>query len=329
MPSVDVAGEFETIRRLLAPLAHPEWGRGLLDDVAVVPSRTGYDLVLTKDTIVEGVHFLPDDPLDTVAQKLLRVNLSDLAAKGAEPFGYLLGCFWSNRCGWPEREAFAAGLKRDQAAFHVALMGGDTVSTPGPASFSLTMLGWTPRGQTIGRDGARPGDLILVTGAIGDGYLGLQAARGLLSLDPGRIAALVDHYRAPLPRLAFAGQIRELATAAIDVSDGLLADLGHVAAASGVAMEVTLDSLPVSAAGQAWLDGRVDGEDARLQLATGGDDYEIAFTAPPAHEPALRREADRQHLRLTCIGRVGRGAGLTVHHAGALVAVDRTGWTHS
>ncbi|WP_339929770.1 thiamine-phosphate kinase [uncultured Brevundimonas sp.] len=328
MPSVDAAGEFETIRRLLAPLAHPEWGRGLLDDVAVVPSRPGYDLVLTKDSIVEGVHFLAEDPMDTVARKLLRVSLSDLAAKGAEPFGYMLGCFWSKRCGWPEREAFAAGLKHDQAEFDVALLGGDTVNTPGPASFSLTMLGWMPKGRTVGRDGARPGDVILVTGAIGDGYLGLQAARGLLSLEPERIKSLIEHYRSPMPRTAFAEQIRDLATAAIDVSDGLIADLEHVAAASGVALEIDLGILPVSAAAQAWLDGRVDPQDARVQLATGGDDYEIAFTARAGDEADLRRAAERQHLRLTAIGRVVAGTGVTVRWADNIVAVRQPGWTH-
>ena len=140
MAAVDVAGEFETIRRLFAPLAHPEWARGLRDDVAVVPSKPGHDLVLTKDAVVEGVHFLPTDPLDTVARKLLRVNLSDLAAKGAEPFGYLLACHWSERCGWPERMTFVDGLRADQKVFGVALLGGDTVVTPGPASFSMTML---------------------------------------------------------------------------------------------------------------------------------------------------------------------------------------------
>ena len=133
MPALDAAGEFETIRRLFAPLAHPEWGRGLLDDVAMLPTRAGHDLVATKDAIVEGVHFMATDPLDTVAQKLLRVNLSDLAAKGAEPFGYLLACHWSSRCGWPERQAFAAGLAADQTVFGIKLLGGDTVATPGPA----------------------------------------------------------------------------------------------------------------------------------------------------------------------------------------------------
>ena len=193
MPAVDVAGEFETIRRLFAPLAHPEWGRGLADDVAVVPSRPGHDLVLTKDAIVEGVHFLPTDPLDTVARKLMRVNLSDLAAKGAEPFGYLLACHWSPRCGWPERMTFCDGLRVDQKAFAIALLGGDTVATPGPASFSMTLLGWTPKGRTVGRAGARVGDMVFVTGAIGDGWLGLEAVQGRLSLDVERVAALSDH----------------------------------------------------------------------------------------------------------------------------------------
>ncbi len=328
MAAVDVSGEFETIRKLFAPLAHPEWGRRLLDDVAVLPSRPGYDLVLTKDALIEGVHFLATDPLDTVAQKLLRVNLSDLAAKGAEPFGYLLACHWSGRCGWPEREAFAEGLARDQKAFGVALVGGDTVVTPGPASFSATLLGWTPKGRTVARDAAQPGQLVFVTGAIGDGWLGLQAARDLLKLAPERLAALVDHYRRPMPRVAFAGVIRDLAKASIDVSDGLIADLGHIAEASGVGIELDLELTPASAAGQAWLDGRVDELAALQQLTTGGDDYEIAFTVHPADEAALRKEAERQHLRLTRIGRVTGGTGVTAHFGGKPVAMAKPGWTH-
>lgn len=328
MPAVDVAGEFETIRRLFAPLAHPEWGRGLLDDVAVVPSRPGHDLVLTKDAIVEGVHFLPTDPLDTVARKLLRVNLSDLAAKGAEPFGYLLACHWSPRCGWPERETFVDGLRADQKAFGVALLGGDTVATPGPAGFSLTLLGWTPRGRTVGRVGARVGDLVFVTGAIGDGWLGLEAVQGRLSLDAERVATLSDHYRMPTPRSDFALPIRDLASAAIDVSDGLIADLGHLAEAGGVGVEIDLETVPLSAAGQAWFDGRVDEQAALENLVTGGDDYEIAFTAAARDEPALRREAERRHLRLTRIGRVTAGQGVVTRLGGQTVTFDRTGFTH-
>lgn len=328
MPALDVAGEFETIERLLKPLAHPEWARGLTDDVAILPSRPGQDLVLTKDAMVEGVHFLPGDPLDTVARKLLRVNLSDLAAKGAEPFGYLLSCFWSERCGWPEREAFAAGLAEDQARFGVGLLGGDTVRTPGPASFSLTALGWVPAGAAVSRAGAQVGDLVFVTGSIGDGLLGLRAARGELALDEERIAALIDHYRTPTPRLDFAPVVREFATASVDVSDGLAADLAHVARASGAAIMLNLNVLPLSAAAQAWFDDRVDAQLSLEDLAGGGDDYQIAFTAHPRHEESLRREAERRLVRLTRVGEVAAGVGLTATYDGRPVQMARPGWTH-
>jgi thiamine-monophosphate kinase len=328
MPAIDVAGEFETIERLLKPLAHPDYARGLTDDVAVLPSRPGFDLVLTQDALVEGVHFLPDDPLDTVAQKLLRVNLSDLAAKGAEPFGYLLTCAWSPRCGWPERMAFADGLRADQKEFGIALLGGDTVSMPGPLTFSATLMGWVPKGRAVGRAGARPGDLLFVTGMIGDGKLGLLAAQDRLPLEPERVAALADRYRRPSPRHDFASTIRAHATAAVDVSDGLIADVGRLAAASGVGAEMDLEKLPLSAAADAWFQGRVDPEGALIDLATGGDDYEIAFAAPASAEAALRREAERLHLRLTRLGRFVDGGGTAVRWAGRPVEVTRPGWTH-
>ena len=328
MPAIDAAGEFETIERLFAPLAHPEWGRGLKDDVAVLPSRPGFDLILTKDAIVEGVHFLPDDPLDTVAKKLLRTNLSDLAAKGAEPFGYLLACHWSERCGWPEREAFAEGLKADQEQFGVWLMGGDTVSTPGPASFSATLLGWAPKGAAVARSGARPGDVVLVTGEIGDGRLGLVAARDRLSLEDERLQVLAARYRTPEPRVDFAPMVREHATAAIDVSDGLVADLGHIAAASGVAIAIDLERTPLSRAALAWMEQRVDPLAVWVELATGGDDYEIAFTCPPRVVEPLKREAARQRLRLTQIGEVGMGSGVTARFEGKAVDVPSPGWRH-
>jgi thiamine-monophosphate kinase len=328
MPAIDVAGEFETIERLLRPLAHPDYARGLTDDVAVLPSRPGHDLVLTQDAIVEGVHFLADDPLEAVAQKLLRVNLSDLAAKGAEPFGYLLTCAWSPRCGWPERMAFCDGLRADQKTFGVALMGGDTVSTPGPLSFSATLLGWTPKGRAVGRAGARPGDLLFVTGTIGDGRLGLLAAQDRLPLEVERVAALADRYRRPTPRLEFVEAIRAHATASVDVSDGLIADVGRVAAASGLAVELDLEPLPLSAAADAWFQGRVDPEGALIDLATGGDDYEIAFAAPPSAETALRREAERLHLRLTKLGRFTPGRGVTARWGGRPVGISKPGFTH-
>jgi thiamine-monophosphate kinase len=328
MPAVDAAGEFETIEKLLRPLAHPEFARGLADDVAVLPSRPGFDLVLTKDAIVESVHFLPDDPLDTVAQKVLRANLSDLASKGAEPFGYLLACHWSPRCGWPEREAFAAGLAADQKAFGIHLLGGDTVLTPGPASFSATLLGWVPKGDTLSRSGARPGDAVYVTGTIGDGWLGLQAAQDRLSLDPERIDALAERYRRPTPRLAFGRAARGMVSAMMDVSDGLIADLGHLARASGVGVAVTLETTPRSAAAQAWFENRIDPEAALEKLVTGGDDYELIMTVPAKEEAALKREADRIHLRLTRIGEVTPGGGVTASYLGRVVPMSRAGWTH-
>ena len=328
MAGVDAAGEFETIRKLFAPLAHPEHAWGLTDDVAVMPTRPGHDLVLTKDAIVEGVHFLPEDPLDTVAQKLLRVNLSDLAAKGCEPVGYLLACHWSPRCGWPEREAFAAGLAEDQKAFGIHLLGGDTVLTPGPASFSATMLGWAPKGGSVTRGGARPGHGVYVTGMIGDGYLGLLAARGRLKLEQERIDTLAEHYRRPTPRLAFGQAVQGLVSAIMDVSDGLIADLAHITASSGVAASVQLELLPRSAAATFWFDTRPDPEAALETLATGGDDYELLFTAHPSDEAALKKEADRQLLRLTRIGTVAAGRGVTATYLGKPVDIRKPGWTH-
>jgi thiamine-monophosphate kinase len=328
MPAIDAADEFETIERLFAPLAHPEWGRGLTDDVAVLPSRPGHDLVLTKDAIVEGVHFLADDPLDTVAQKLLRVNLSDLAAKGAEPFGYLLACHWSERCGWAEREAFVTGLRRDQAMFDIHLLGGDTVVTPGPASFSATMLGWAPKGRVVGRAGAQAGDLVVVTGDIGDGALGLLAARNDLMLEPERIEVLARRYRTPEPRTGFAAAVRDHASASADVSDGLIADLGNIARASGVGMTLTLERLPLSRAATAWFEQRVEPQAALEMLATGGDDYEIVMTVPRHGFGALKREAEAQRLRLTAVGEVIEGEGVQVSFFGDPVEVARTGWRH-
>jgi thiamine-monophosphate kinase len=240
----------------------------------------------------------------------------------------LLACGWSERCGWPERELFVEGLARDQKAFGVALLGGDTVVTPGPATFSATMMGWASKGRTVSRAGARPGDLVFVTGFIGDGWLGLQAVQEKLALEPERLAALIDHYRAPTPRLIFADVIRDMATASVDVSDGLIADLGHIASASGVGVDIDLEVTPRSPAGQAWFATRVDEEAALEKLVTGGDDYEIAFTASPKDEAALRREAERRHIWLTCLGRVTEGRGVTARFDGKPVEIAAPGFSH-
>jgi thiamine-monophosphate kinase len=328
MSSLETVGEFETIDQLFRPLAHPEWAAGLQDDVATLPSRLGQDILITKDVIVEGVHFLPDDPLDTVAQKALRTNLSDLAAKGAEPFGYLLACQWSARCGLPERAAFAEGLAKDQVAFRVSLLGGDTVVTPGPFSVAITAMGWVPSGRRVLRSGAVVGDAVFVTGTIGDAWLGLRALNGRLALQPDRQAAVIDAYRRPQPRLDFASTVLEHAHASIDVSDGLVADLGHIARASRVGIEFQLETLPLSAAGAHWFEGRVDAQAALVGLATAGDDYEIAFCAPARLEETLRRAAEARHLRLTRIGQVVAGQGVSVTYGGKPTEIDVAGYVH-
>jgi thiamine-monophosphate kinase len=322
--------EFEWIARGLAPLAEgaPE-AFGLLDDAAAIPSRPGYDLIVSKDAVVEGVHFLADDPPDLVARKLLRVNLSDLAAKGAEPYGYFLAVAWPPSHGWPEREAFARGLAEDQARFGLKLFGGDTVATPGPLTASLTILGWTPAGRMVRRAGAMPGDIILVSGTIGDGFLGLLSAKGLRVIKSYNDAGwLADRYRLPQPRSGLAEALRDHAHAAADVSDGLIADAGKVANASGVGFEIDLDRLPLSAPAAAWLAEAADPVAARIELATGGDDYEIVCAAAPENAPALLAAAAAAGIALAPIGRASEGSGVRVIAGGAEVEVARAGYVH-
>jgi thiamine-monophosphate kinase len=325
----DVPDEFDTIARLFRPLAAgAHEARGLIDDVAVLPSRPGHDLVVTKDAMVEGVHFLPEDPLDLVARKLLRVNLSDLAAKGAEPYGYLLAVNWSQRCHWLEREAFARGLAEDQAHYGVQLFGGDTNTTPGPLTCSITAFGWIPHGRTVARSGARAGDMVLVTGTIGDGYLGLAAARGTLGdLEEARVEALKRRYQLPSPRVGLSKLVRDHASASADVSDGLIADLGHIAAASGLRAELNLEALPVSRAARAWLSHRVDPAYGLAELAGGGDDYEIVCTARGDRAEAMIRAA-QDHGDFTAVGRMVQGEGVSVTYQGEAVKIAKAGWRH-
>jgi thiamine-monophosphate kinase len=306
--------EFGEIARLFRPLTGGAAGAfELLDDAAVLPQRPGFEVVVTKDAIVEGVHFPEGEAPDLVARKLLRVNLSDLAAKAAEPFAAFLAVAWPPRFGPAEREAFARGLGEDLAAFGVSLMGGDTVATPGPMWASLTAMGWVPAGGLVRRAGARPGELVMVSGAIGDGALGLAAVRGEIE-DP--TGALAGRYRLPSPRLELREALRAGASAAADVSDGLVADAGHIAEASGVALRINLDRLPLSPAAAAWLARQPDRARALARLASGGDDYEVVCTGP-APIPGL-----------TVIGEAVEGAGVEARVDGAPVATGAGGWRH-
>lgn len=306
---MSAADEFAIIARHFAPLATAPGARGLLDDAGVVKPAAG--LVVTTDAIVEGVHFLADDPLDTVAQKALRVNLSDLAAKGAQPVHYLLTLAWPVGRDPAAIATFAAGLAADQAAFGCSLLGGDTVSTPGPLLVSITAFGAPLRPDPPSRAGAKPGDDVWVSGPIGDGALGLKAARGAgAAVDPAIRAALAARYRTPTPRLDLAALVAEAATASMDVSDGLFGDAAKIAAASGVQIAIEANAIPRSPAALAWL--AVFPQDAAC--LADGDDYELLFTAPPSARARMAAFADRG---VTRIGAVASGGGVVCDGAPA------------
>ncbi|HEV7660587.1 MAG TPA: thiamine-phosphate kinase [Allosphingosinicella sp.] len=297
----------------LRALATDPAARGLLDDAAVLDVG-GETLVLTHDMIVEGVHYLPGDPPGDVAWKLVAVNLSDLAAKGARPIGVLLG-FTLGGEDWDR--AFADGLGAALAAFGVPLLGGDTVCAPARV-LSLTAIGRAAH-LPPSRSGARPGDLLWVSGTIGDAGAGLRVLKGEL----GASDALVERYRNPRPRLEAGERLAPLVSAMMDVSDGLLLDASRMAAASGCAIAVELESLPLSAAFLALL-----GE-ARLEAASAGDDYELLFAADPALAPAIVALADEIGLPLSRIGHFAAGAGLSLSEHGAPVEPPaRLGFEH-
>ena len=317
MPSPDGHGadEFGEIARLFRPLTAGEPGAfDLLDDAAVVPQRPGFDLVVTKDAIVEGVHFPAGEAPGLIARKLVRTNLSDLAAKAAEPFGCFLAVAWPEAFGATERAQFAAGLGEDLGGYGVALLGGDTVRTPGPFTASLTALGWVPEGRMVRRAGARPGDQVAVSGAIGDGVLGLAAVQGEIADPEGLLA---QRYRLPTPRLDLREALLTQANACADVSDGLLADAGHVATASRAGMVLDLERVPLSRQAEGWLEDQGNRQAALLRLVTGGDDYELVATF--ARDPPAG---------FTAIGRVVEHPGLSVRLDGQPIRVGRSGWAH-
>ncbi|TAH68964.1 MAG: thiamine-phosphate kinase [Rhodopseudomonas palustris] len=298
MPS----GEDDLIAKYFKPLATDAGALGLVDDAAVL-AATADDLVLTTDAVVEGVHFLPDDPPHTIARKALRVNLSDLAAKGATPAGFLLTL--ALRSADPAfLEPFAAALGDDAASYRCPLLGGDTVSTPGPLMISVTAFGRVPPGRMVRRDRLRAGDLIVVSGTIGDAALGLDVLQGRLTeLAPDHQAFLIDRYRQPQPRSALAVAVRDHAGAAMDVSDGLAGDLAKLCAASGVSATINAGAVPLSAAGRAAL-----GQAGLARLLSGGDDYEILCGVAADAIEAFKAAATAAGVPVTVIGTATEGA---------------------
>ena len=323
--------EFAQIARRFVPLTFgaPE-ALGLLDDAAVIAARPGYDLVITQDTLVEGVHFLAHERGDRVAQKLLRVNLSDLAAKGADPYGCFLAISWPGHYDSAARDLFAKALGDDLGRFGLAVFGGDTTATPGPLTASLTVLGWVKAGAMVQRKGAVAGDLIFVSGTIGDGYLGLRAAQGQgLGLAEPELAALTDRYHCPQPRLALKSALLTYAHAAADISDGLIADCGHIAKASGLGVRFDLDLVPLSAAASRWATEAGDRAGAMLALATGGDDYEIVCAVDPARADDFSAAAQLAGIAVTRVGQFTSDVGSAVYWQGRQQTVGHGGYRHS
>ncbi|WP_310497434.1 thiamine-phosphate kinase [Sandarakinorhabdus sp.] len=308
------------IADVLAPLASDPVARGLTDDAAVWTPPLGRDLVFTHDVLAAGVHFLGQDPPGDIAWKLLAVNLSDLAAMAAQPVGVLMGLGLSAAQDEAWRADFAAGLGRALVHFGVALWGGDTVTGLDRAVIGLTAIGTLLPGAATGRDGARPGDGLYVSGTIGDAGLGLAMAQGTLKAE----TALLKRYRLPMPRVALGRVLAGCATACMDVSDGLLIDAQRLAAASGVAIEIDLAAMPVSDAAR-----RIAGDDdaGRLRLATSGDDYELLFTAPPGFDADAAALSGK--VAVTRIGTVSAGMGLHLTgQAGPIALPARLGWEH-
>lgn len=324
------SAEDSLIARYFKPLATDPGAFALVDDAAVL-SSSGEDIVVTTDAVVEGVHYLATDPPDTIARKALRVNLSDLAAKGAAPAGFVLTlAVRSKEDAW--LRPFADALGEDAKTFACPLLGGDTVSTPGPQMISITAFGRVSKGRMIGRTGARPGDVILVTGTIGDAALGLDvltggAAATALASDPAAGDALISRYRIPQPRNVLAQAVRDHATAAMDVSDGLAGDLTKLCAASGVSATVNVASVPLSAAAA----GLVARNAICVEtLLAGGDDYEVLCTVPPAQSDTMIAAGRAVDLAVTAIGTIvaGHERPRFLDRQGQALALTRLSYSH-
>jgi thiamine-monophosphate kinase len=326
-------GEFELIAKYFAPLSAGYPGAfDLLDDAAIISPSAGHDLVAKTDAIVGGVHFHPDDPADLVARKALRVNLSDIAGKGAIAGAYMLDLILPHTTTTAWLSAFARALAGDQREYGVHLIGGDTNATPGPLTIAVTAFGEVPKGRMLRRNGAHAGDLVFVTGTIGDAVLGLKALRGELpNLNAVAATSLIARYRLPQPRVEVGPLLIDVATATIDISDGLLADLGHICEVSEVSAVIESENVPLSFAAQQALSA-----DPLLITAilAGGDDYEILFTAPADAVNKIDEISRSTGVPVAAIGHIektSRESGTRVtalDPSGTPLKIGNRGWTH-
>jgi thiamine-monophosphate kinase len=324
-------GEDNIIQEFLAPLAAGFPGAfGLKDDCAVIAPPAGHELVVKTDPVVAGLHFLPDATPEDIAWRALAVNVSDLAGKGAIPIGYLMALALPEAPSRAWMSRFASGLAQAQSAFGFHLIGGDTDRRPGPLGISITVFGSVPAGRMVRRGTARAGDRLFVTGTLGDAALGLALLKdpGLAQLAGGTdTAAAIQRFVRPQPRLTISPLLHAHASAAMDLSDGLMKDCGRMGAASGVAARLDAASLPLSPAMQALV-----AQDERwlATAAAGGDDYEILMAIPDVNVAAFTKATAALDFSVTQIGEVtGSGLGVNlVRPDGSEVLLDRTGWEH-
>lgn len=320
-------GEFALIERYFRPLATMPGALGLTDDAAFYRCSPEEDLVFTVDLIAAGVHFLPDDPPASIGKKALRVNLSDLAAKGAKPLGYLLSLALPDN--WSEAwvAEFAGGLGSDQEEFAVSLLGGDTTRASGGLTISITGIGCVPSGEMVLRSNARSGDQIFVSGTIGDAVLGLELRRGDISAAAKTADALHERYLHPQPRLSLAPVLRQFANSAMDVSDGLAGDLAHICRASGLGAQIEAAKIPLSEEAKSIV---AESSELLASLLTGGDDYEILATVEEAQMAGFLAGARSAGVPVTNIGHMieGEGPPNIVGANGAPLLLAALGHTH-
>ena len=322
--------EFGLIDRFLRPLAGPQ-GLGLLDDAALWPAKAGRETVLTQDTLVEGVHF-PNRQFDhLLARKLMRVNISDLTAKGARPEGYLLSMSLPTSIGVKHWQDFCEGLQQDQSLYGLSLWGGDTTCTPGPITLTMTMIGSVEAGAMLKRSTAQPGDILCVTGTIGDSYLGLQCLQGTkdMGLKQAMCRDVLDRYYLPAPPFTLRQALLRHVRAALDISDGLVADAGHLATVSGVQAVIEFEKIPLSAASRHWLEAQPDWTEGLTRLVCTGDDYQVLMTVPPDNMDALRMSAKKERITLSDIGQIRQGQGVScLDGSGRPVSIKNPGYRH-
>ena len=320
-------GEFELIAQYFAPLS----GQGsfnLFDDAALLTPKPNHSLVITQDAIAQDIHFFADDPPYLIAKKALRVNLSDLAAKGATPISFSLALGLAND--WSEEwvSEFAKGLAQDCEQFNIDLSGGDTFKTNTGFIISITAIGEIPDGHYTSRLGASEGDAIFVTGTIGDGALGLLARQGKLKqVADDYLNYLTDRYLLPLPRTDFAPLIQEYASASMDISDGLVADLEKLCAASSVGAEIAIDNIPLSPAAKAVIELESDYLGRAL---TGGDDYEILFAVPQTKLSAFEEALIKFSIPVSQIGEITCEQEVILFDSnGKKINFEKKGYDHS